>query len=557
MIGRRPIVHLAILAMILIAPIAYGDAPIVFEPLETRMRVNSMALTEDRKQLVMAHESDDKVTVWDVRTGELQHTVEVDKPRFVICRRNYAYVLNSEKATLTPMPKSQNYRAARPIPLGIVEPYFISAPRGSNYKGVMLVTGGGYSSRVVLKVTITRRKVEKVFDTMYMSIATCDYLGKHVLVQSEFSHSSHSTRRYPYAHFINPGTRKTISQGEYLGGRKNWMYQTRPEDFWVAEQQLLDGAKLSPFGGTTGDVLLADELKSMFYSIKGKSLTAHRYDKVLTELGERDVTNAPHRQNKKMGGRGGYRFIRPIAVTHTPNLYMFVHHSSTGKVHRAVTRAFSLSKTANKTAVRPKSPSPNLPEDKKPVAPTARDISALRSFAPMAMTNGDIVREFASAIVRIDDVESTHTGMIVGSRGFVLTRALKGAHPDVHYQIDVGDRSVTFKARAQVVKNDTDSNLALLKFDATSRLASVRLASDPPRKNGTNVFALGFGEKTVASGKWNTSENQPVFKPTNESPSKSGLPLFDKNGQVVGLVIDSGIMPTDILRLFLKSVIKE
>jgi len=136
---------------------------------------------------------------------------------------------------------------------------------------------------------------------------------------------------------------------------------------------------------------------------------------------------------------------------------------------------------------------------------------------------------------------SLGSGFIISEDGYVLT--------NYHVVKDSDEVIVRLSNRksyeAKVVGSDKASDVALLKIDATG-LPTVKIGSASKLKVGEWVLAIGspFGfDHTVtagivsAKGRSLPSENYVPFIQTDVAinPGNSGGPLFDMNGEVVGI----------------------
>jgi serine protease Do len=133
------------------------------------------------------------------------------------------------------------------------------------------------------------------------------------------------------------------------------------------------------------------------------------------------------------------------------------------------------------------------------------------------------------------------SGFIISSDGYVLTNA--------HVVANAGEVTVKLTDRrefkARVVGLDRRTDVALLKVDATG-LPAVRIGDPARLRTGEWVAAIGspFGlENTVTAGIVSAkarslpSENYVPFIQTDVAinPGNSGGPLFNLNGEVVGI----------------------
>ncbi len=136
---------------------------------------------------------------------------------------------------------------------------------------------------------------------------------------------------------------------------------------------------------------------------------------------------------------------------------------------------------------------------------------------------------------------SLGSGFIISKDGYVITNhhVVKGADEII---VKLNDRR---ELVAEIVGSDPRSDIALLKLDATN-LPTVRIGSSNDVKVGQWVLAIGspFGfDASVtagivsAKGRSLPSENYVPFIQTDVAinPGNSGGPLFDLDGNVVGI----------------------
>jgi serine protease Do len=139
------------------------------------------------------------------------------------------------------------------------------------------------------------------------------------------------------------------------------------------------------------------------------------------------------------------------------------------------------------------------------------------------------------------DVQSLGSGFIIDADGYIITNnhVIQGADEIV---VLLSDRR---EYPATLVGTDVRSDISLLKIDATN-LPVVRIGSGYDLKVGEWVLAIGspFGfDYSVtagivsAKGRSLPSENYVPFIQTDVAinPGNSGGPLFDLNGDVVGV----------------------
>ena len=137
--------------------------------------------------------------------------------------------------------------------------------------------------------------------------------------------------------------------------------------------------------------------------------------------------------------------------------------------------------------------------------------------------------------------QSLGSGFVISSDGYILT--------NYHVVSDADEIQVRFSDRrtyeAEVIGSDKASDVALIKIEAND-LPTVRIGKSSDLKVGEWVLAIGspFGfDHTVtagivsAKGRSLPTENYVPFIQTDVAinPGNSGGPLFDLNGEVIGI----------------------
>lgn len=164
---------------------------------------------------------------------------------------------------------------------------------------------------------------------------------------------------------------------------------------------------------------------------------------------------------------------------------------------------------------------------------------------------GDFFKQFPNMIPQGPEnrrTQGTGSGVIISSDGYILTNnhVVEGAK---EVTVTVGDKE---EYKAEVVGRDPKTDLAVLKIKPKENLPAAQLGNSDQINVGDWVLAIGnpFGlSHTVTSGivsaKGRVIGAGPYdhFIQTDASinPGNSGGPLFNMNGEVVG--INTAILP--------------
>lgn len=129
--------RLSLLAVILMAGPAWADAA-RWEAVNLDDEPTTMALTEDGKTLVVAHEKANRLSVYDVKSGKLQTAFDCPAPRHVLCRGEWVFAACVEKGTIRQFTLKDG-KLVKDVAAGKA-PHYISAPWGKAFAGKVLVT---------------------------------------------------------------------------------------------------------------------------------------------------------------------------------------------------------------------------------------------------------------------------------------------------------------------------------------------------------------------------------------------------------------------------------
>ncbi len=187
----------------------------------------------------------------------------------------------------------------------------------------------------------------------------------------------------------------------------------------------------------------------------------------------------------------------------------------------------------------------------KSTAPPLAELTAWRGGLSKPATSAQIAADYSDSVVIVRTGNSTGTGFIVGTSGLVLTAAhcvspMDAVQVIYHSQGKADEKNTT---EATVVYRDRKTDLALLKIKVTKPLHPVVLADPIDVKSGEDVTIIanpGLGtdvlDNTVTTGiisnvKRMIAGNPYIQSSAGVNPGSSGGPMFDRSGQVIGVVV--------------------
>jgi len=186
-----------------------------------------------------------------------------------------------------------------------------------------------------------------------------------------------------------------------------------------------------------------------------------------------------------------------------------------------------------------------LHDDSATVITNTRTVSAPSNATPGVMSPHDVYESAKDSVAYITTGEGTGSGFVVSDDGYVVTNAhvVEGANGQIKAKIGDGKT-----LDAKLVGQDASTDLALLKVDA-SNLKPLALGDSSTVQVGDPAYAIGnpFGlDRTLTTGVISALQRE-IQSPNGFSiddvlqtdaainPGNSGGPLFNAEGQVIGV----------------------
>jgi len=198
---------------------------------------------------------------------------------------------------------------------------------------------------------------------------------------------------------------------------------------------------------------------------------------------------------------------------------------------------------------RPATPTKNRPPAAGSVAAAGNGLYHASAKAGPERSVRDLVKQLGEAVVQVRTPGSLGSGFFINDEGFLMTNfhVIEGETQisiEVYHQLNGQLERKTYK-QVRIVAMNKFADLALLKIEDKDapKFKYIQVGSADALAVGERVFAIGSPlglERTVTEGILSTKTRQlggDLYLQTTAqiNPGNSGGPLFNLNGEVVGV----------------------
>ena len=320
-----------------------GNVSSVFTELSSEP-ISMIALTEDGLLLIVAHEKGNKLSIWDVKTGQKTKEISTPAPRHVFCLRGNVYVANYGYGTVSVFAQD-TWEQTNQLLVANADVYYISSPQGKYFDDKLLVSCGKQEVFQVRLLDVKNDTDKLVATYQNCIIATANYSGETVLLQHMLY--SLAAKCFNYNDFIQ-GRETTNERSGGSISPEQVLFQVEDSPFWFTYP--MDAYKGDnvyygkdplairfPLEGN----LIVDRKGLLVYLLKRGSIGVYRVDFACSHLVSRDI-NCPE---KLLGTRDidslrrtTQKDFKPAcmrqAVRHDKDVYVF--QINEGKLLRGV-----------------------------------------------------------------------------------------------------------------------------------------------------------------------------------------------------------------------------
>ncbi|NQT85237.1 hypothetical protein HQ560_00645, partial [bacterium] len=358
-----------------------------------------MGITEDGAFLLIAHESSNQISVWDVKAQKVIKILSCLSPRHILCRGGKAFVANYNKGTISVFDARKNWALVNEVLAGNPLVYHLSAPGGKHFKGSVLASCGKYTRREFYVVDTIKDSTKLLKKEGYASVATFSYDGVHIIIQGEFGHSPSATVHSYVAKELMTNPRANGAMGNH--DDTPYLYQVHEGSFWFGRLNVYAEMPPKPFGKSFTGMIMPDVTRKVFYTLMPTVATTHALNAAMTELATHPVTlsekwkKSPsrHAHPKSIGARNAW------AATHGDKAYLYDYNPGVKAVFQCIIPAKGGAATVAGTAPRttPATPGAVARPEAPPVAGAENFPKKIFEGKPLSfrLYAGDVTGAFA------------------------------------------------------------------------------------------------------------------------------------------------------------------
>ena len=157
-----------------------------------------LAVTEDGKHLIVSHEAENLLTIWDVVAGKVEGAIACPSPRFVICRGDKVYIASHGKGKIEILNIS-DWNVENEVLVGQSEVDYLSAPMGKTFKDEIVAACHVNRSETNNYIVDVKNDSHRKVSTEYLCTVSSD--GRFVHGQQNFDASPRRNWVKSYSQF--------------------------------------------------------------------------------------------------------------------------------------------------------------------------------------------------------------------------------------------------------------------------------------------------------------------------------------------------------------------
>jgi YVTN family beta-propeller protein len=343
-----------------------------FQSLELLHAPTSMTIAEDGKQIYVAHDRDDLISVVETTTGKVLTTISTKRPVVMLARGDQLLVGNQGASTISVFSRSKVFEQTDEVQTGAPNMKWMSAPQGKFFKGWVLVTAEE-SQHVanLFFVNVPKDKHHTVGGKKVGGgVANVSYDGKFYTVQAEVWSGGTINEMRDFQAAI---AGKESDSPKFDGSGLGLLYQAQQGPYWFGHTLICKGHPPLPFyEEPLGRITLPDSTKNVCYGIGPDVVKCFSLGTKIEPIGEQ-VTSFPKEYERMAEGADkpnqvqryeyGFNDRHNVAATVDDKLCLYVFSEKHRKVYFNVTEPFDTSKAPAASDLAGSSAGSDVPND--------------------------------------------------------------------------------------------------------------------------------------------------------------------------------------------------
>ena len=312
-----------------------------FQPLSLENPATSMAMTEDGRYLVLSHQTADQITIYDVLQRNVVATLTTTAPRaYSAAAKSVCLQCGSNgEGTISVFAHRDSWQQVNQLKVLKPNIVHLSAPGGENFRGELIVTchGAGqeasYQDSHVFVVDTTTDKCRPIART-----ARCVRQLRRTAHHDARLVSTQPVGRLDRFQLcrVSLGQRQGTAHPARWGCANTICLSGRVGSYWIGSNVVFGGVPIAPeLKKDLGKLIVPDLSQKVIYALTEHSLTAHRLDVALTDMGMREARipsplSSSTKAHQLVSRTRDYLLDHPVAYTHGDRLFLFVLTASGG-----------------------------------------------------------------------------------------------------------------------------------------------------------------------------------------------------------------------------------
>ncbi|MBV9122015.1 MAG: hypothetical protein JO112_01485, partial [Planctomycetes bacterium] len=218
---------------------APAEAGVAFEVLAADAPVTAMDVSEDGLFLFTAHQKENRVTVWDVKTAKLVKSLEAPAPRSLLHRAGKLFVGSDSQPAIRVFSQADGWGLGDELKVGSPKIHHLTAPQGTAFAGQIIADCGQYNQNASYVVDVSKDQARTIPNA---AVTSADPVGRYALLHDDFSAGYFGRKvAVDYPDLI-AGVRTELEES----GEERFLFAGPWEQYWFGAGEVWQGIPPQP-----------------------------------------------------------------------------------------------------------------------------------------------------------------------------------------------------------------------------------------------------------------------------------------------------------------------